>query len=702
MVFAEIFLGAFFQVLFDRLAPRARDLWNLASHEGLEKKLEKLNNVLLTIQSVLVDAEQKQLTNNAVKEWLHDLRHLSYDAEDVLDEFSTESLKRKVISQRQAGTSKIKKLIPARLTPNGLVFRQEMGSKIKKITDRLNDVSNRRNMLGLQNSEGVASGFTDYWQRTPTTSLPDNRFYGRDDDKKNIIDLLLAVKDFFQIKAWVCISIEFDVLRITKAILEEITLESCDLKELNPIQRKLEEVLALKTFLIILDDVWNKNHALWDALKRPFMAGAQGSKLQHLSAEDCWSIFKKHAFENEGLTVKFILEKVIDKCRGLPLAARTLGGLLRSKHVDEWEHILNSSIWSLPEGENDIFPVLRLSYHYLPPELKRCFAYCAIFPQDYEFTESELVRLWMAEGFIEHGEMEETGGKYFRELVSRSFFQLFSNDDSKYVMHDLIHELGQWAAGETCFRKEDHVEEPNECQRITRARHSSYNRGERVGIKKFKAFHEGKCLRSFLPLPINPSLSGYHISELPDSIGDLKHLRYLDLSYTLIGSLPESTSSLYNLQSFILRDCSCLKKLPSRICNLINLRHLEIMHVELVSELINFKSLRGSLSISNLETVTDAGDARDAHLNEKQSLNDLVLKWNSNFDISRDAANEKIVLDMLRPNEKLEELSIKYYAGVEFPLWLGDISFSNIKSISLENCENATCLPPLGKLSHLK
>ncbi|GAV85205.1 NB-ARC domain-containing protein [Cephalotus follicularis] len=815
---AELVLSAFLQVLFDRLA--SRELLNFARREGLEKKLHKLKKTLLTIEAVLGDAEDKQLTDRRVKLWLDDLRDLAYDAEDILDEFATDALARRLKTDRQqASSSKLRNLlVPSSVSswsPSAVKLNFSMGSKIKDVTVRLEEISNGRTQVGLQNvGEGTSSGSTLGWQRPPTTCLQtEPAVYGREDDKKKVIaDLLLrdeagganyrvvpivgmgglgkktlarlvyndgAVQGF-DLKAWVCVSDDFDVIRLTKAILEAVTSQTCDLKELSPVQLQLRDALNGKKFLIILDDVWNTKYGLWEALKAPFVAGAPGSRiivttrdanvarlmgpveyyeLKALSNDECWSVFKNHAFGDRDVAaypnLESIRDKIADKCSGLPLAARTLGGLLRCKPMDDWEGILNSKIWNL---ESDILPVLRLSYFHLPSHLKRCFAYCAIFPKDYEFKEEQLVPLWMAEGLIWQNEgnkqMEELGGEYFRELLSRSIFQASSSHGGSFVMHDLVNDLAQSVAGEICFHLEDDLRTTNPPKICSRARHSSYIRGDCDGITKFEAFQEVKRLRTFLPLPVCGynhycitfyifnllpklpklrvlSFSGYHVTELPDSIGDLKHLRYFDLSKTQVRSLPESTSSLYNLQSLLLRHCSHFQKFPTKMGNWINLRHLDItgvrwlteMPVEIkelkslrtlsdfvlgkdngsrIKELMNFKFLRGELCISNLENVTNAQDAREAGLKEKRDVDAVVFKWSSRFDYSREVEIEKDVLTMLRPHQNLKKLTIISYAGNGFPSWLGDPSFSSIEFLRLQNCRNCTCLPPLGQLSSLK
>ncbi|KAL7233313.1 hypothetical protein ACSBR1_017026 [Camellia fascicularis] len=115
------------------------------------------------------------------------------------------------------------------------------------------------------------------------------------------------------------------------------------------------------------------------------MATVELHDVKILSNKHCWSLFAQHAFANTNIDANpnlvSIGKKIVEKCKGLPLAARTLGGLLRNKVRDEeWVNVLHSKIWDLPHNKSGILPALRLSYHDLPSHLKQCFAYCSIYP----------------------------------------------------------------------------------------------------------------------------------------------------------------------------------------------------------------------------------------------------------------------------------------------------------------------------------
>ena len=826
-VVGELLLSAAFEALFHKLA--SSDFLTFARQELIHSQLKTWNTQLLNIREVLNDAEDKQITSSSVKLWLSDLTNLAYDIEDILDDFNTEMLRRKLSAQPQEAAStstsrKVWSLIPScctSFTPSHVTFNVSMGSKIKDITDRLEDISTRKAQLGL---EKVAGKTNSTWKRTPTTCLFDEpQTHGRDDDKNKILDLLLsdeplavipiigmgglgkttlarlvynddAVVKHFTPRAWVCVSDEFDVVKLTKAILSAISPQSSnDANDFNQLQVQLSQSLAGKRFLLVLDDVWNRNYEDWNNLRSPFRGGAKGSKiivttrntqvalmmepsvtyhhsLKPLSYDDCWSIFVQHAFENRNIqqhsNLTSIGKKIVEKCDGLPLAAKVLGGLLRSKQQDdEWEDVLNSKIWS--SSATGIIPALRLSYHHLPAQLKRCFVYCAIFPQDYEFEETDLVLLWMAEGLIQvqpsegNKQMEDLGAEYFRELVSRSFLMQSENGESQFVMHDLISDLAKSVAGQLFLHLENELEHNKNYINLQDTRHVSYNRCYFEIFKRFEALKVAKKLRTFIALPVSVypnlyerryltrkvscylllklrylrvlSMCGYNIQELPNSIGELKHLRYLNLSQTLIEWLPESIGELYNLQALILRGCDSLTTLPMSIGNLVNLRHLDISDTRQlkkmppgIGNLINLQTLskfivekdnsssgikelkklsniRGILSILGLHNVVDAQDAMDLNLKEKGKIEELTMEWGSdNTDDPQTQRKEMQILESLQPHRNLKKLTISSYGGGTFPGWIGNPSFSQMVQLYLKDCRSCTVLPSLGQLSSLK
>ncbi len=129
-------------------------------------------------------------------------------------------------------------------------------------------------------------------------------------------------------------------------------------------------------------------------------------KLDGLSQEECLSLFMKFAFkegeEKQHPNLLEIGKEIVRKCIGVPLAVRTLASLLYSK-VDEkeWKHVRDNEIWNLEQKEGGILPTLQLSYNQLPFQLKQCFAYCSLFPKDYDFINLHLIQHWMAHGILQ-------------------------------------------------------------------------------------------------------------------------------------------------------------------------------------------------------------------------------------------------------------------------------------------------------------
>ena len=407
-----------------------------------------------------------------------------------------------------------------------------------------------------------------------------------------------------------------------------------------------------------------------------------------------------------------------------------------------------SKLWDLPKYKTEVFPALRLSYNYLSAPLKRCFAYCSIFPHNYEFEKDDLVHLWMAEGFIQPQGMkriEDIGNDYFDNLLWRCFFHVphFDYlDQPVYHMHGLIHELAQLVSTDICFQMKDGMSPLLPIFR--NARHSSLLSQEDIQPMTLKMFQRYKGLRTFMVFCRNGShivellfdlfrnlqclrvlnLSSTGILELPDSIDNLKHLRYLNVSKTNIKKLPESIAYLYGLQTLKLQDCFNFLVLPKHTKNLINLRHLDLdikrqlssMPLEVgkltslqtlnafivgkdagcqIGELQKLGNLRGRICITNLENVVNLRDAKEAMLEKKPYLDRLELQWNE----FRDGQE---VLSGLCPHYRLKELRVTNYGGSMIPSWLSDPSLCKLVSIYLRSCHTCTVLPPLGLLPALK
>ncbi|KAG8479782.1 hypothetical protein CXB51_029632 [Gossypium anomalum] len=813
-VIGEAALSGFLDLLVGKSIDSALNF--AADHNQLHQQLKQWQSILPDIQTVLDDAEEKQIKNEGVKKWLEDLQDLAYDVDDILDEFAYEELRLKLNkSQAQASTSQVWKLIPtcftsSNFTPTSFLFKNSMIPKVKEITDRLNSLTTRRSSLGLRDILSQAPTSKGKQPRLQPTSVLDGvvEYVGRQKEKTEMIELLkgnnsngvsvlsivgmggmgkttlaqlvyndATINESFDLKAWVCVSDNFDAIAITKAILQSITSESCDYSNLDLLQVKLKEKLSGKRFFLVLDDIWNENYNDWTILRSPFGAGTtiivttrlqivssivdplKAFHLDKLSDDDCLSIFTQHALKARNFDghpqFKEIGEKIIRRCNGLPLAAKAIGSLLRTvKYHREWERIYESEIWNLPEEQCGIIPALRLSYHHLPSYLKRCFAYCSIFPKDCEFEEEEIILLWRAEGLLQQKAMpqvKDIGNQYFQDLVSRSFFQISSKDESRFVMHDLINDLAQVVAGDICSKLEGDMQQ----QFSNRTRHSSYIVSNYDTVKKFETFDQVKSLRTFLPFQLSGygrlyltnvvlvdllpklgylrvlSLNGYCITELPDVFEKLKHLRYLNFSHTQIKCLPDSLCTLYHLEILLLKNCDRLQRLPSKMGNLVNLYYLDIRGANSIEripfrfdkltnlqrlsdfiiaegdghsirELKYLSNLKGDFCLSGLENV-NGEDAGEAKLNEKQGIDRLLLEWS--WDFKKDTRKKEVeewVLDSLQPSKKLELLVIQNYGGAKFSTWIADSSFKNMLSLELHDCKNCKSLPSIGRLLLLK
>jgi len=802
-------LSVFLDVAFKKLAsPQILDFFHTRKLD--EELLNKLKTKLNSIYSLADDAERKQFTDLNVRNWLLEVKEVVLDAEDLLDDIQMLS-KRQVDADSESQTSTcctFKVLNFFKSSPISS-SNKEIESKMQKVLENLEFLSSQRGDLGLKTGRVVGSRLSNELpQKSQTTSLVvGTDIYGRDNDKKQIVDWLisdtnnsnqpsrlcivgmgglgkttLAQHVFndprineakFDVKVWVCVSDEFDVFKVSRTILEAVTKSTDDSRDLEMVHTRLKENLTKKKFLLVLDDVWNENQRNWEEVQKPLMFGVQGSKilvptrskevastmqsevhsLEQLPKDDCWKLFSKCAFRDDdtqqNLECMEIGKKIVEKCKGLPLALKTMGSLLYNKpSISEWESVFQSEIWEFSQERSDIIPALAMSYIHLPSHLKVCFAYCALFPKDYMFEKEHLTHLWMTENLLHHPS-EKVCQQYFNDLLSRSFFQQSGEKEEVFVMHDLLNDLAKYVGGDIYFSWE--VDQEEKIQKVTR--HFSvelgYNQyfdgfGISYNTERLRTFMSiGRTVDSFAHWGVNMSVHEFfskfrllrilslshwsNIKEVPDSVGNLKHLRLLDLSYTLLKKLSEKICSLSHLQILKLNYCSDLEELPLKLHLLTNLCRLELIASNVkkmpsgLGKLKNLKvvmesfkvghgrefgiqqlgelNLDGSLLIGELQNIENSVDASEAYLKNKTLLVKLELQWRRNRD-SIDSKKEEQVIKNLQPSKNLKELSILDYVGKQFPNWLHLLP--NLVSLDLDGCDSCKRLPPLGLLPFLK
>ncbi|MED6215920.1 hypothetical protein PIB30_002607 [Stylosanthes scabra] len=311
-------------------------------------------------------------------------------------------------------------------------------------------------------------------------------------------------------------------------------------------------------------------------------------------------------------------------------------------------------------------------------------------------------------------------------------------------MHDLLHDLAIFLAGNFYCRIEELCEEHEEKKVL--ARHFSHIERGSLGhpisevfnsIVKMESLRTSLYLEDLLSMESMASklkylrvLSFRKLDVLPDSIGELIHLRYLNLSWTKINRLPESLCDLYNLRTLILHGCTKLTMLPNGMHNLVNLQHLDLRETHLkempggisklkqlrtldyfvvgknedsgVRELGGLLNLHGSLHLKKLENIVDVKETENARMINKNLINELYLEWSSGNDMVSNTQIERDILDSLQPHNGLKELTITEYKGTIFPNWVGHSSYNKMTSVSLESCNNCFMLPSLGLLPSLK
>lgn len=436
------------------------------------------------------------------------------------------------------------------------------------------------------------------------------------------------IRKNFDCFSWITISQNYKVEDLFRRILKQLL----DMNENIPDQtdimyrvslvERLRNYLQDKKYLIFLDDMWSQD--AWILLDRAFVKNKKGSRIvittrnedvasianngcsfkpKYLPRGDAWDLFCRKAFhrlDQNGCpqVVMHWAEKIVSKCEGLPLAIVAIGSLLSYKQIDEaeWKLFYGQLNWQLTKNQklNYVTSILNLSFDYLPANLKNCFLYCSMFPEDHEIRRKQIIRLWIAEGFIEErGDitLEEVAEDYLKELVQRSLLQVAWTKEyerpKSFRMHDLVRDITvtkcktekfSLLADNTCVTKLS--DEARRVSLVKGGKAMESGQGARK-IRSFILFDEEvqfswiqKATSNFRLLRVL-SLRYAKIVKLPDAVTYLFNLHYLDLRHSEVQEIQQSIGKLRKLQTLDLRE-TFVEQLPEEIKFLTKLRFLSV------------------------------------------------------------------------------------------------------------------------------
>ncbi|KAL0356118.1 UNVERIFIED_CONTAM: putative late blight resistance proteinR1A-10 [Sesamum radiatum] len=548
------------------------------------------------------------------------------------------------------------------------------------------------------------------------------------------------IVDRFDIRIWFAISQQYNVREILlKYFLngKKIKASIADELELTELGERLHKVLFGKRYLIILDDLWSIK--AWEDFKWTFPNNRNGSRI--LVTTRLLDVARLLGFDNHCFTMTFLDEdkswdllcqtvfarkscpypeleeigrNIARGCRGLPLAIIAIGGLLSKSNITQeyWECVAENVTSFVNSGDDEsCLKILSLSYNSLPIHLKPCFLYMRIFPEDDEIKASELIKLWISEGFLKQVEgksLEEAAIEYLKDLTDRNLILIKKWTRSGKIktcgVHDILREL--------CFRESNR--EHLIC--VPKAQYIALPGYNEVSICFL-------CSRNLVKNKI-------HLPEVFDGLGsttvasplvckgcndiypNLNRLRWAKvfeliyrrqyftfphctkLQYLLVNDFdcddeywvgartqfPSTVSLLWNLQIldvYLTYDFLGRLVVPSEVWEIPKLRHLKVGRHKLPDPPINRLEGQDSIILENLSTLSSgAFKCSEEVVKRAPNLKKLYATYEEFPQDDRYSLNNLVQFD------KLESLYLEYYYSD-----LENIAFpTSLKKLDLSTC----------------
>ncbi|ONI26799.1 hypothetical protein PRUPE_1G046700 [Prunus persica] len=714
---------------------------------GVSRQVEAAQTELEFMQGFLKDADARQGQDTRVQICVAKIRDAAYDLEDIIETYGlkVDSKKKKrglknvlkrfaCIFKEGVDVHRIGAEIENITTKISALRSNLQSYNIKEIRDR--DSGGGESSLQLH--ERLRRSYSHVVERD-VVGLESNveelvMHLVKDENRHQVVSIwgmgglgktTLArqlyhhkkVRQHFHSFAWVCVSQRFQVRNVWEGILIELISatkeQKQEIKDMtdDEIAKKLFLVLQEMRCLVILDDIWRIE--TWNLLKAafpnvetestillttrnqavalPLNRNAFLHELQALNEKKSWELFEKIAISGRAdidlgmyTKKKDLGMKMLQHCKGLPLAIIVLAGVLvRKNSIREWVRVyenvreyINRGIGHEEEYEG-VSQVLALSYDDLPYYLKPCFLYLSHYPEDSDFFVSELTKLWVAEGLIfsrqqRHslGEtMEDIARDCLSELVERCLVQVGTSGSTGTIkdcrIHDLVRDMCLLRAKEESFLHIKYSLQENTSSMAAEATQLGKIRRLAIYLDKNtdmlvssrdetnghirSLFFFG--LREWIPKSekglLSPlkdfkvlrvlkveGLRAIRRVELPSEIGNMVHLRFLSVRRSKIKTFPPSLGNLVCLQTLDFRVSSYIDKvIPNVIKKMKQLRHLYLPW--------NYRA-KGKLELSTL-----------GHL---QTLHNLSSEYCDLKDVGRLTNLRKLKIRVLGSLQNLEEI----------------------------------------------
>ncbi|CAL5009173.1 unnamed protein product [Urochloa decumbens] len=465
--------------------------------KDLRKEVTFLQSELADMDALLEKMDSADELDPQAKKWRKDIIEMSYNIEDCIDDF-----------MQHVGEADDKMSILRKASQYLRTFkdRRHLANQFQGIKAQVMEASERRKRYMLDQSISIIAPVAIdprlsaiYKESASLVGIDAQKteLINRTMDKGQQLLKVMAIVGLgglgkttlanevcrevggkFDCKDFVSVSQKPEMVGLFNSLLLQLGLRpyshACQVQDpINDLRGHLQD----KRYFILVDDLWDTK--AWDTIKCAFPQNNKYSRvmittrnenlarsccgnhegihnMRPLNEQDSKKLFFDRIFGSEYACppeLKKASVEVLKKCDGLPLAIITMARMLACQPTrleGQWEYIQNSlaTKFAINSNYEDMMHILDLSYKNLPRHLKACFLYLGSYPEDHEISRIDLVRRWVAEGFVSNcarQDIWDVPESYFNELVNRSMIRPTYDRYNILILgcrvHDMLLEL---------------------------------------------------------------------------------------------------------------------------------------------------------------------------------------------------------------------------------------------------------------------